>query len=349
MDENSSTPHLPITTMVNGSEFIWDREQGRFQFEGDDVVLFWVTSAFRTFFEAIEEVSGTEAYEVVLETAGYRTGKIVSDFYLSKGGADTILATLPHIYSNAGWGRTYIDDYSFEEKRARIRIQNSWERKILQAQQKDGAGSFIPGHWAGVFTGLFGESMWYKVTNSPTKEADEIEIEFSSSDITPATNIHELTRQKEQIEIRKLEGLVQERTKKLTRLIGELSSPIIPVMDHILVIPLIGAFDDRRAQELMFKALNGVTLHAAKFLLLDVTGLTEIDAYTLAMLDKLTHAVRLTGSTSILVGVSPELGIQLVESNFNIEEIKCFSDLRHGVFHALSMEGMYLAKKEAKS
>lgn len=283
----------------------------------------------------------------MLETAGYRTGKIVSDFYLSKGEADSILSALPHIYSNAGWGKTYIDTYEPDAKQARIRIQNSWERKILQAQKKHTAGSFIPGHWAGVFTGLLGEPMWYNVTSLPAKENDWIEIEFFASSITPSANIHALTRQKEQNEIRKLEALVQKRTAKLTRLIGELSSPIIPVIDHIVVIPLIGTFDDRRVQELMCKALNGVKQHHAKCLLLDVTGLTEIDDYTIAMLDKLTQAVRLAGSTCVLVGVSPELGIQLVDSNFNIEEIKCFSDLRHGVFHALSMEGMYLAKKES--
>ncbi|GED15738.1 hypothetical protein [Aneurinibacillus migulanus] len=46
-------------------------------------------------------------------------------------------------------------------------------------------------------------------------------------------------------------------------------------MENIIVISLIGKYDDRRAKELMIKALEEVKQYQAKFTILGVTVLTE--------------------------------------------------------------------------
>lgn len=70
MEENNVSPHSPLTTIVNGSEFTWDHEQGRFQFEGDDVVLFWVTSAFRTFLKPLRKYPGRKRMRLCWKPPG---------------------------------------------------------------------------------------------------------------------------------------------------------------------------------------------------------------------------------------------------------------------------------------
>ena len=46
---------------VGGLEFGWELDKGRFIFEGQDAVLFWISSAMKMFFDTIEEISGAEA------------------------------------------------------------------------------------------------------------------------------------------------------------------------------------------------------------------------------------------------------------------------------------------------
>jgi len=68
---------------IGGLSFAWDLEKGQFSFEGEDAILFWISSAMKTLFDTIEEISGEEAASVVLETTGFRQG-ISSRRVLSK-------------------------------------------------------------------------------------------------------------------------------------------------------------------------------------------------------------------------------------------------------------------------
>lgn len=48
----------------------------------------------------------------------------------------------------------------------------------------------MPGHWAGVLSGLFGTNIWYKVRKSQVLGDQYSEYEFFESDITPSQNIN---------------------------------------------------------------------------------------------------------------------------------------------------------------
>ncbi|MGE7217177.1 STAS domain-containing protein [Priestia koreensis] len=331
---------------IKESTFDWDLEEGTFKFEGDEVVLFWVNTAFKTFFDAIEEVSGSKAASIVLETAGYRTGEIVSAFYQkSMGDFEQILSTLPNTYLTAGWGKTSINIVSKDEKRAVVRIQDSWEYKVTMAQGKGKEGTFLPGHWAGVFSGLYGTSMWYQVNKSQVKGDPYTEFEFFPSSITPQKNIHSLVNEQRQAEIEASEKYVVERTEQLSKIIKEISSPIIPVLENIVVIPLLGEYDESRAEELLSKTLFHLPEYKANYLLLDLTGISGVNEFTIDLLQKLVRSTSLLGTEAILVGISPELSMKMTSAGFLLSNIPCFSTLQHGIHHALSEEGLHIVKK----
>ncbi|ERI05194.1 STAS domain-containing protein [Aneurinibacillus aneurinilyticus] len=123
-------------------------------------------------------------------------------------------------------------------------------------------------------------------------------------------------------------------------------NPIIPVLENIIVILLIGKYDDRRAEELIIRTLEIAKQYQAKFMVLGVAVLTEWNDYYIHMLDRLTNAVRLIGASVILVGISPSLGVQLVHFAFDPEGIACFSTLKHGIYYWLLMEGFSIIKNE---
>ena len=143
-----------------------------------------------------------------------------------------------------------------------------------------------------------------------------------------------------------LEQKVEARTKELNSLVQELSSPVIPVLNGILVIPLIGQYNEERISSMMEKALVELTRLKAKYLLIDLTGIKHVDPYTIHGIQKLIQSVRLIGGQCFIVGVSAELSIQILSSNVNLEHIQSFSSLQQGVEYAIQQNGYEMVKKQ---
>ena len=326
---------------VGVSEFKWDIENGIFSYDGGDAILFWISTAMKTFFDTIEEVSGDDAASVVLETTGFRQGLVVSEFYKNSNfSISEIASMIPDIYGSAGWGKIVVTEISEEKKTSVIRLQNSWEYKINKAQGKKFHGSFLPGHFAGLLTGLFDTNIWYRVVKNQIEGDEYCEYEYFPSDITVTNNIHDLARRKESLEIQKLETIVEERTRELKELVREVSSPIIPVLEEIVVVPLLGKYDETRSQELIEKTLNNLPKYKARYLVLDLTGLgTHISEYTIDFIEKLGSAASLIGTETILVGISSELGMIISESQISFSRFNCFQTLQHGIYYALAQRG----------
>jgi rsbT co-antagonist protein RsbR len=330
---------------VNKNEFVWNSQEGELTFDGAPALLFW-DSAIELFLKTIEEISGDDVSKTVYEVTGFRMGQLVSSYYEGRTNVVELLHEYSDIYKNAGWGIFEIHDYSFEEKRAVIRIRNSWEHRIFKLADKNQTGVLLPSHWAGILSGLFKQDMWYKMVKSQLEGHEYDEIEIYPSSVTISHNIHELARKKEQESIIELEKKVEERTEELKSLVQELSSPIIPVLNGILVLPLIGAYNDERISSMMEKALVEITRLKARYLLIDLTGIKHVDSYTIHGIQKLIQSIRLIGGHCFIVGVSADLSIQILNSNVNLEGIQSFSNLQQGVEFAIQQNGYELVKKK---
>jgi rsbT co-antagonist protein RsbR len=322
----------------------WNESSGSLDFEGDDAILLWTKTALKTFMNTIEEVAGDDSARLVLETAGYRTGEDVSRFYKSTGkSVESILAYLPPLYRDAGWGQVEIIDYSMDKRTATLRLNNDWEERVIRAQGKSKAGAFIPGHWAGVLSGLFATSIWYEITASTFEESPYTEINYFPSRITPKENIHDSIRSKEQQAIFELERKVEQRTKELSDLVNDLSSPLIPVIEGITVLPLMGKFEENRSSQLIEKVLSGLLIHKPSTLIVDITGINSVDDYILELLKNLTKSATLMGVKPFIVGISPQISMQLADRNITLNDQHCFATLKHAINEALSMEGLEIA------
>ncbi|MBM7692149.1 anti-anti-sigma regulatory factor [Peribacillus deserti] len=327
---------------VGGLNFSWDLQKGKFIFEEQDAVLFWISSAMKSFFDTIEEISGDEASNLVFETTGFRQGLVVGEYFeqLKEVNVAEAAEMITNTYASAGWGRTVIKNLNFETKTLTAYIKDSWEHKINVAQGKSTGGNYLPAHYAGIFTGLFGVNIWYKVIHYQLEGHEHTVIEYFPSDITVANNIHELSRKKESEQIQQLEMVVKEKTKELQDLIKELSSPIIPVLEGIVVVPLLGKYDEERSEELVVRTLNNLPSYKANYLLLDLSGLDkDISNHTASLLEKIGSAASLIGTETILVGISPELSIMISQSTINFSKFDCFQTLQHGILFAMGQLG----------
>lgn len=121
------------------------------------------------------------------------------------------------------------------------------------------------------------------------------------------------------------------------KLILELETPLLPVAKGVLVMPLVGQIDGRRAERILTSLLDGVVQHHAHVVILDITGVPEVDDDVAAGLVRAANAVRLLGAETLLAGVGPEVARRLVNHADQIASLRPCSTLERGVAMALSM------------
>lgn len=133
------------------------------------------------------------------------------------------------------------------------------------------------------------------------------------------------------------EQFQQEIIENQRMLLRELSSPLIPLSDRALVMPLIGAIDSQRAQQIMEELLQGVANQRVDLVILDITGVPIVDTHVANMLLQTTQAVRLLGARLILTGIRPEVAQTIVGLALDFSSIETYSTLQAGIAHALRL------------
>lgn len=129
------------------------------------------------------------------------------------------------------------------------------------------------------------------------------------------------------------------RQRQLLDTVRQLSTPLVPITDEVLVLPLVGAIDSQRAQQILDVLLEGVTNRRARAVILDITGVPIVDTSVANHLLLATQALRLVGAECILVGITPEVAQTVVGLGVELAGLVTRSDLQGGVEYALSRVG----------
>jgi len=119
--------------------------------------------------------------------------------------------------------------------------------------------------------------------------------------------------------------------ERLFATIKQLSTPIIPVADDVLVLPIIGHVDPERASDITHELLKGIAERRARVVILDVTGIAALDEPVIRSLLQAGHAAELLGAEVMLVGISPAMARVIVEQDVDLGSVKTFRDLRSAI------------------
>ncbi|MBK9258261.1 MAG: hypothetical protein IPM54_00310 [Polyangiaceae bacterium] len=117
----------------------------------------------------------------------------------------------------------------------------------------------------------------------------------------------------------------------------ELSTPILPMTNEILVIPLLGIMDAARSEELCDVALEGVAARRARFLIIDITGIRLPDASFAAGLRKTAKGVEMLGARVIVTGISADTARTLLPVDTELGMLVTRSTLRSGFAYAAAL------------
>ena len=103
----------------------------------------------------------------------------------------------------------------------------------------------------------------------------------------------------------------------------------------MLVVPLIGRLDQARAAELLEVLLTGVAERRARAVLLDVTGMPDLDEPAAAALVQVARAVRLLGARVVVTGIRPQVAAALVSLGIDTHGLTTLGSLQSGLRHVL--------------
>ncbi|MCS6879898.1 MAG: STAS domain-containing protein [Oscillochloridaceae bacterium] len=115
----------------------------------------------------------------------------------------------------------------------------------------------------------------------------------------------------------------------------ELSTPLIPITDDVVIMPLIGVIDSSRAHMVMETLLDGVTRQQARLVILDITGVPVVDSQVAQALIQAAQAVKLLGARVMLTGIQPQIAQTLVHLGVDLSGIQTQSSLQAGIAVAL--------------
>ncbi|WP_437499866.1 substrate-binding domain-containing protein [Sorangium sp. So ce1099] len=151
------------------------------------------------------------------------------------------------------------------------------------------------------------------------------------------------------IENARLFGRISERTdaleranrqqESMLRTINELSSPVVPIADGILVMPVVGTMDAQRSSRFIESLLREIDEHDARVVLIDVTGMAVVDAEAANQLVRAAQAAALLGAEAVLVGVAGSAARMMVAEGVDVGTMTTHVDLARGVRYALAKTG----------
>ncbi|MFE4809973.1 STAS domain-containing protein [Peribacillus simplex] len=136
--------------------------------------------------------------------------------------------------------------------------------------------------------------------------------------------------------------LTKERLLAQQELINELGAPVIPIVDAIAVLPLIGEIDTYRAKEILNGTPSKCISKNVTHLFIDLSGVSFLDTMVAQQIYQLISTLNLLGIQSTISGIRPEVARTSIQFGLDFSLVSTHSTLKQ----ALSKQGIKLYEKK---
>lgn len=155
----------------------------------------------------------------------------------------------------------------------------------------------------------------------------ESSIELQEGKIAALENVQRASAQEADEALREKDEIVEHMDEAIV----SLSTPIIHIFDGVVVLPLIGALDARRAELMNSKLLAEVTRMGASHVIIDLTGIAELNAETIERIVHASLALRLLGAETNLTGIRADAARTVVSTGADLSHLRTLPTLREAV------------------
>ncbi|HEY8378507.1 MAG TPA: response regulator [Nannocystis sp.] len=156
-------------------------------------------------------------------------------------------------------------------------------------------------------------------------ELDRLATELEASRRMLEARAQELAASNERLREREREN--QRLIERLRELVAQLSTPVLRVWKDVLALPIIGKIDRDRADAITTRALHEIAAQRVRYVVLDLTGVSDVDAETINHLESLAQAARLLGVRCFVCGLTPAIVRSMAEFSGGKHEFEAVRDL----------------------
>ncbi|MGB3511476.1 MAG: protoglobin domain-containing protein [Microcoleaceae cyanobacterium] len=126
----------------------------------------------------------------------------------------------------------------------------------------------------------------------------------------------------------------------------EMSTPVTQIWDGILLLPVVGIVDSKRAQDIMNAVLSAINRTQSRIFILDISGVAIVDTAVANHLIKITKATRLMGCESTISGISPAIAQTMVELGIDVGTIKTTANMMDALNDSFRRLNLRIHKSE---
>jgi rsbT antagonist protein RsbS len=100
---------------------------------------------------------------------------------------------------------------------------------------------------------------------------------------------------------------------------------------QFLIVSIHTALDDTEMTRLQEDLIEQVGRQRSRGIIVDVSSLDVLDSFATRTLDQLAHVARLRGAETVIVGISPEVAISMVQLSLRMDFAHTALDLEEGL------------------
>ncbi|RHW38072.1 STAS domain-containing protein [Neobacillus notoginsengisoli] len=111
----------------------------------------------------------------------------------------------------------------------------------------------------------------------------------------------------------------------------KISVPIVPLSPKVAVLPLIGEINEMRSETLIVDSLDTCVKKRIETLVIDLSGVHDVDLIGIEVLFKLIGSLKLLGVKPIITGMKGDLSQTFIHLGIKLEGISIFSNLEQAL------------------
>lgn len=125
--------------------------------------------------------------------------------------------------------------------------------------------------------------------------------------------------------------LLNNKLAKQSKLIDDLSAPIINISKTVGILPIVGNMDSGRAEKLLDYVPKKCTEENIEHLYLDLSGVFFVDTIVAHQVLNITNVLKLLGIKVTITGIRPEIAQMTVQLGLSFATIETYSSLQQAI------------------
>jgi rsbT co-antagonist protein RsbR len=172
---------------------------------------------------------------------------------------------------------------------------------------------------------------------------ERYEGELSGAELVAATRaVTRLVHMDTAIVVETYTTMINEMLETQSKSLMEMSTPVTEIWAGVLLLPLVGIIDSKRAQDMMNAVLAKIADMQARFFILDISGVGVVDTAVANHLIKITKATALMGCECTISGVSPAIAQTIVDLGIDVGQVRTTANMRDALAGTLTRLGLEL-------